>query len=63
MLDAIVIGCDLMIAGAVVMTTAVVSEILTRQVPGLPLEKINKVMCFGAFFGAALHNFIALRRM
>jgi uncharacterized membrane protein len=58
-----VAGRDLMIAGAVVMTTAVVSEILTRQVPGLPLEKINKVVCYGALFSAALHSFIALRRM
>jgi SdpI/YfhL protein family len=58
-----VAGRDLMIAGAVVMTTAVVSEILTRQVSGLPLEKINKVVFYGALFGAALHSFIALRRM
>jgi uncharacterized membrane protein len=57
-----VAGRDLIIAGAVVMTTAVASELLYKEVPGLPLEKINKVVCYGALFSAALHSFIALRR-
>jgi len=52
-----------MIAGAVVMTTAGVSALLAQQVPGLPLEKINKVVCGGALLIAALHSFIALRRI
>jgi uncharacterized membrane protein len=58
-----VAGRDLMIAGAVVMTTAVASALLAQQIPGLHLEKINKVVCYGALFSAALHSFIALRRM
>ena len=58
-----VAGRDLMIVGAVVMATAVVSALLYKEVPGLPLEKINKVVCYGALFSAALHSFIALRRM
>ncbi len=52
-----------MIAGAVVMATAVASALLYKEVPGLPLEKVNKVVCYGALFSAALHSFIALRRM
>lgn len=59
----LVAGRDLMVAGAVVMTTAVVSALLSKEIPGLPLEKINKVVCFGSLFIAALHSFIALRRM
>jgi len=58
-----VAGRDLMIAGAVIMTTAGLSALLSKEVPGLPLEKINKAVCFGALFSAALHSFIALRRM
>jgi len=58
-----VAGRDLMIAGAVVMTTAIVSAILSKEILGLPLDKINKVACYGALFSAALHSFIALRRM
>lgn len=58
-----VAGRDVMIAGAVVMTTAVVSALLAQQIPGLPLEKINKAVLFGALFIAAAHSFIALRRM
>jgi uncharacterized membrane protein len=58
-----VAGRDLMIAGAVVMTTAVVSALLSKEIPGLPLEKINKVVCYGALFITAAHSFIALRRM
>ena len=58
-----VAGRNLMIAGVVVMTTAVVSALLSKEIPGLPLEKINKVVCYGALFSAALHSFIALRRM
>jgi hypothetical protein len=58
-----VAGRDLMVAGAVVMTTAVVSALLSKEIPGLPLEKINKLVCFGSLFSAALHSFIALRRM
>ena len=58
-----VAGRDLMIAGAVVMTTAIASALLYKEATGLPLEKINKVVCYGALFSAALHSFIALRRM
>jgi uncharacterized membrane protein YfcA len=58
-----VAGRDLMIAGAVVMAVAVVSALLSKEVPGLPLEKINKWVCVGALLIAALHSFIALRRM
>jgi uncharacterized membrane protein len=58
-----VAGRDLMIAGAVVMATAIASALLYKEAPGLPLEKINKVVCYGALFSAALHSFIALRRM
>jgi len=58
-----VAGRDLMIAGVVVMATAVVSALLSKEIPGLPLEKINKVVCYGALFSAALHSFIALRRI
>jgi hypothetical protein len=58
-----VAGRDLMIAGAVVMATAVCSELFARQIPGLPIEKINKAVLFGALLIAALHSFIALRRM
>jgi uncharacterized membrane protein len=58
-----VAGRDLMIAGAVVMTTAVVSALLSKEIPGLPLEKINKVVCYGALLTTTAHCFIALRRM
>jgi uncharacterized membrane protein len=58
-----VAGRDLMIAGAVVMTTAVVSALLSKEIPGLPLEKINKVVLYGALLITAAHSFIALRRM
>jgi hypothetical protein len=58
-----VAGRDLMIAGAVIMTTAGLSALLSKEVPGLPLEKINKAVSYGALFGATLHSFIALRRM
>ena len=58
-----VAGRDLMIVGAVVMGTAVVSALLAQQIPRLTLEKINKAVCFGALLIAALHSFIALRRM
>jgi len=58
-----VAGRDLMIAGAVVMATAVVSALLAQQILGLPLEKINKLVCNGALLIAALHSFIALRRI
>ena len=58
-----VAGRDLIIAGAVIMTTAVVSAILSKEVQGLPLEKINKAVFLGALFSAAMHSFIALRRM
>jgi uncharacterized membrane protein len=58
-----VAGRDLMIAGAVIMTAAGLSALLSKEVPGLPLEKINKVVLYGALFSAALHSFIALRRM
>jgi len=53
----------MMIAGAVVMATAGVSALLSKEVPGLPLEKINKAALYGALFSAALHRFIALRRI
>jgi SdpI/YhfL family protein len=58
-----VAGRDLMIAGAVIMTTAGLSAFLFKAVPGFPLEKVNKVVFYGGLFGAALHSFIALRRM
>jgi uncharacterized membrane protein len=58
-----VAGRDLMISGLVVMTTAVASALLYKEALGLPLDKINKVVCYGALFSAALHSFIALRRM
>jgi len=58
-----VAGRDLMIAGLVVMTTAVASALLYKEALGLPLEKINKVVCYGALFITAAHSFIALRRM
>src|SRR5262245_54581773 len=48
-----VAGRDLMIAGAVVMTTAVASALLYKEAPGFPLEKINKVVCYGALSSAA----------
>jgi uncharacterized membrane protein len=58
-----VAGRDLMIAGAVIMATAVGSALFARQIPGLPIEKINRAAVFGALLIAALHSFIALRRM
>jgi hypothetical protein len=58
-----VAGRDLMIAGAVVMATAVLSALLSTEVSRLQLEKINNVVFYGALFSAALHSFIALRRM
>jgi hypothetical protein len=58
-----VAGRDLMMAGAVIMTTAGLSALLSKEVPGLQLEKINKAVFYGALFSAALHSFIALRRM
>jgi uncharacterized membrane protein len=58
-----VAGRDLMVAGVVIMATAVVSAILAQQIPGLTLEKINKVVCVGALLIATLHSFIALRRI
>jgi len=58
-----VAGRDLMIAGAVVMATAVASALLAKQVPGLPLEKIIGWVCVGALLIGALHSFIALRRI
>jgi uncharacterized membrane protein len=56
-------GRDLMIAGAVIMTAAGLSALLSKEFPGLPLEKINKAVFYGALFSAALHSFIALRRI
>jgi hypothetical protein len=53
----------LMIAGAVIMTTAGLSALLSKEVPGLPFEKINKTVFYGALFSTALRSFIALRRM
>jgi uncharacterized membrane protein len=58
-----VAGRDLMIAGAVIMTAAGLSALLSKEVPGLPLHKINKAVFYVALFSAALHSFIALRRM
>ena len=58
-----VAGRDMLIAGLVVMATAVVSALLAQQIPGLTLEKINKLVCIGALLIATLHSFIALRRM
>jgi uncharacterized membrane protein len=58
-----VAGRDLMIAGVVVMATAVVSALLSQQIPGLTLEKINKLVCVSAMLIATLHSFIALRRI
>ena len=58
-----VAGRDLMIAGLVVMTTAVASALLYKEAPGLPLEKINKVVLYGALLITAAHSFIALWRM
>jgi len=58
-----VAGRDWMIAGLVIMATAVVSALLAQQIPGLTLEKINKVVCIGALLIATLHSFIALRRI
>jgi hypothetical protein len=52
-----------MIAGAVIMTAAGLSALLSKEFPGLPLEKINKAVFYGALFSAALHSFIALRRI
>ena len=58
-----VAGRDMLIAGLVVMATAVVSALLAQQNPGLTLEKINKLVCIGALLIATLHSFIALRRI
>jgi len=58
-----VAGRDLMIAGAVAMATAGLSALIYKEVPGPPLEKINKAVFYGALFVAALHSFIALRRI
>ena len=58
-----VAGRDMLIAGLVVMATAVVSALLAQQIPGLTLEKINKLVCIGALLIATLHSFIALRRI
>src|SRR5262245_37959188 len=62
-----VAGRDLIIAGAFVMIVAVGASFLTRQTPpqthGYPLRKINEVVCLGALLIAALHSFLALRRM
>jgi hypothetical protein len=52
-----------MIAGLVVMATAVVSSLLVQQIPGLILEKTNKLVCISAMLIATLHSFIALRRI
>ena len=57
-----VAGRDMLIAGLVVMATAV-SALLAQQIPGLTLEKINKLVCIGALLIATLHSFIALRRI
>jgi len=53
----------LIIAGAAIMTTAGLSALISKEVPGLPLEKINKAVFYGALFRADLHSFFALRRM
>ena len=58
-----VAGRDMLIAGLVVMATAVVSALLAQQIPGLTLEKISKLVCIGALLIATLHSFIALRRI
>jgi hypothetical protein len=58
-----VAGRDLMIAGLVVMATAVFSALLAQQIPELTLEKINKFVCVSAMLIATLHSFIALRRI
>ena len=58
-----VAGRNLMIAGAVVMAATIINALLARQIPGLPFEKIDKAILYGALFIAVLHSFIALRRM
>ena len=58
-----VAGRNLMIAGAVVMAAMIIGALFAQQIPGLPFEKINKAIFFGALFIAALHSFVALRRM
>jgi uncharacterized membrane protein len=58
-----VAGHNFMIAGAVIMSAAVISALFAQQIPELSLEKINEVVFFGALFTAVLHSFIALRRM
>src|SRR2546428_5538834 len=54
-----VAGRDLMIAGAVVIAAAVISALIAQQIPGLPIEKINRAVSVGALLIASLHRFIA----
>ena len=58
-----VAGRNLMIAGAVIMAAIIIGALFAQQIPGLPFEKINKAIFLGAPFIAALHSFVALRRM
>jgi uncharacterized membrane protein len=58
-----VAGRNLMIAGAVVMAAMIIGALFAQQIPGLPFEKLNRAIFLGALFIAALHSFVALRRM
>jgi uncharacterized membrane protein len=58
-----VAGRNLMTAGVVVMAAMIVGALFAQHIPGLPFEKINKAIFFGALFIAALHSFIALARI
>ena len=45
------------------MAAMIIGALFAQQIPGLPFEKINKAIFLGALFIAALHSFVALRRM
>jgi uncharacterized membrane protein len=56
-------GRNLMIAGAVLMATALASALFAQQIPEYQFWRILKAVFYLALFSAALHSFIALRRM
>lgn len=57
-----VLGYDLLVAGAVIFLTPLVTSLVDRQRP-IPVNKINLFVFIAALAAAVLHSLAALRRM
>lgn len=56
-------GFDLIIAGAVMLVTALILAIVSQKHPGVPLERISYGVFLTALVVAAVHSFWALSRL